>query len=157
VHDPQARVVAAARFTVISADDFFRFWVMWVDHASIAAPIRVELKGTAFLKASENLFIAPLSVKVVIPTGLKLMSIVSRPGPAEILPCVWLELDFFGCCIYRLIDEPLVVVGTVTFLEPKMSVFFASAALALQAPFTLIPFLLPTVSFLPIHFHLEAK
>jgi fumarate reductase subunit C len=70
---------------------------------------------------------------------------------------MWFELDLFVCGIYALVNEPLFVVGTVAFLESKIVVFLATAAFALQAPLTLIPFLLPTVSFLPIQFHLEAK
>jgi hypothetical protein len=165
VYDPLARVEVSGRFTGKSVDDFFLVRMFMVDHAlrtfiavaRVATSIRVELKAAAFLKANENLCVALLVFKVVAPTGLEEIILFSHAGPAKRLVFVWLELDFFGCCIYGIIDEPLFVVGNVTFLQPKTIVFFASAAFALQAPFTLIAFVLPTISFLPINFHLEAK
>jgi hypothetical protein len=85
-------VVVTARFTVIRANDFFGFGMMLVVHAlrtfvaiaSSATSSRVEFKAAAFLKTNEDLFIAPIAVKVLVATGLELMSICSRSGPTDL-------------------------------------------------------------------------
>jgi hypothetical protein len=78
---------------------------------------------------------------------LELMGIPPRPIPAEFLTCVRFELFAF-------IDEFLLA-RAGTRLNQQVVVFTAAASLTFQAPLAFVPFLLPTVSFLPVYLQLE--
>ena len=130
-------------------------WKLTIAHAlefvglgGIIESIGMQFEAAVVREAKEDLYITSHSVFVIVTAGLELMSVDSRPCPAEVLLRV--RLEFAAASDGHWLVNELLVAGTGAFLKPKVAVFNASTSLAFQAPLAFVPFLLPAVSFFPV-------
>ena len=120
---------------------------------SFVESIRMQLEPATFCEANENLFIKPRDfILIGISALFEHHFFVPYRGPAEVLAIKWTDLDCLCSCIDDLVREALFVVVVVAFFKQEVVVPTAACSLAFQAPLTIFPFILPAVSFLPVHF-----
>jgi hypothetical protein len=123
---------------------------------TFSEPFRMQLEPAAFCKANENLFIKPRDLILVgISALFEHHFLFPYRGPAEVFLTEWTDLDFLCSCIDDLVREALFLLVGVAFFKPEVIIRIAPCFLALQAPLAIFPFILPAVSFLPVHFQLK--
>lgn len=123
---------------------------------TFSEPIRMQLEPATFGKANENLFINPRDIVLIgISAVFEYHFLVLYCGPAEVFLIEWTDFDCLCSCIDDLVREALFLFVNVAFLKPEVAIRFAACFIALQAPLTIFPFILPAVSFLPVHFQLK--
>ena len=118
----------------------------------------MQFPPATFLKANEDLSIETrfFICVFVVTTGFELTLVDSSPGPAEVLANKRLELDGMNRLINDLVSEALMNV-TAAFFKPDVVVVIAGRPLALPAPFALVPFILPAVTWFPVLLNLKVK
>jgi hypothetical protein len=120
--------------------------------------IGMKFEPATFGKANKDLLIESRDfILVIISTGMELMLVDRHPGPTEVLTIERLDLDCLNSCIDDLVREALLVLVIVARLKPEVVAVTTGCSLAFPAPLAFFPFLLPAVSFLPVHLDLEVE
>jgi hypothetical protein len=116
----------------------------------------MQLEPATFCKANEDLFIKPRGfIHVRISTLFEHHFLFTYCGPAEVFAIEWTDLYCLCSCIDDLIRKALFVLVVIAFFKPEVLIQIAACSLTSQAPLAIVPFILPAVSFLPVHFQLK--
>jgi hypothetical protein len=142
------------------------FWMMLAAQALEIAGVRfigesigMRFEPANFRKVNDDLQIEPCDfIRVCeVTTGFELMLVDHSPGPTEVLATERLDLDCTNRLINDFVREVLFILVIVALFQPEVVVFTAAWPFAFQAPLTLVPFILPAVTFFPVYLDLKVK